>query len=53
VFGVFAALDAVVLLGEPLTLRLLLASAAILCGIALVVVLGVSNTKARASDENG
>jgi len=39
VFGVFAALDGVVLLGEPLTLRLLLTSAAILGGIALVVAL--------------
>jgi len=37
---VIAALGGVVLLGEPLTLRLLLASAAILGGIALVVVLG-------------
>jgi drug/metabolite transporter (DMT)-like permease len=37
---VIAALGGVVLLGEPLTLRLLLASAAILGGIGLVVVLG-------------
>jgi drug/metabolite transporter (DMT)-like permease len=39
---VIAALGGVVLLGEPLTLRLLLASAAILGGIGLVVVLGRS-----------
>jgi drug/metabolite transporter (DMT)-like permease len=37
---VIAALGGVALLGEPLTLRLLLASAAILGGIALMVVLG-------------
>jgi drug/metabolite transporter (DMT)-like permease len=43
---VIAALGGVALLGEPLTLRLLLASAAILGGIALVVVLGASSTSA-------
>jgi drug/metabolite transporter (DMT)-like permease len=37
------------LLGEPLTLRLLLASAAILGGIALVLLLGAS--RANATDE--
>jgi len=42
----FAALDGVVLLGEPLPLRLLLASAAILGGIALVVLLGASRADA-------
>jgi len=46
---VLAALGGVVLLGEPLTPRLLLASAAILGGIALVVVLGASN--ARVADK--
>lgn len=44
---VIAALGGVVLLGEPLTLRLLLASVAILGGIALVVVLGVRNGKEK------
>jgi drug/metabolite transporter (DMT)-like permease len=43
---VLAALGGVVLLGEPPTLRLLLASAAILGGIGLVVVLGVSRANA-------
>ncbi|HET7126135.1 MAG TPA: DMT family transporter [Lysobacter sp.] len=42
---VLAALGGVMLLGEALTLRLLLASAAILGGIALVVVLGKSSAK--------
>lgn len=38
---VIAALGGVVLLGEPITLRLVLASAAILGGIALVILVGV------------
>ena len=42
---VIAALGGVVLLGEPVTLRLLLASAAILGGIALVVVLGAKTAE--------
>jgi drug/metabolite transporter (DMT)-like permease len=47
---VIAALGGVALLSEPLTLRLLLASAAILGGIALVVVLGRRVRKWRAGD---
>jgi len=42
---VIAALGGVFLLGEPLTLRLLAASVAILGGVALVIVTGAKRTQ--------
>jgi len=50
VIGVFAALDGVVLLGETVALRFLLAAAAILGGITLVVGASRANAASERRD---